>query len=200
MNILLDIARRRRRAAMLTALLLATAGATTSTAVAQAPAQQDNGALLLSVGESRVVNLPDNLSDVVIADPAVLDVHVRSQRQIYLIAKAPGQTNVFITTRDGKMLYANAVRVGNNLTNMDQMLKLAMPEANIQIATMNNMLLLTRHGRRARGRRRGRAPRSDIRGQGHDGGEPHAHGDAAAGQSAGAHRRSEQELLKERRL
>jgi pilus assembly protein CpaC len=143
MNILLDIARPRRRAAMLTALLLATAGATTSTAIAQAPAQQDNGALLLSVGESRVINLSDNLSDVVIADPAVLDVHVRSQRQVYLIAKAPGQTNVFITTRDGKMLYANAIRIGNNLTNMDQMLKLAMPEANIQIATMNNMLLLT---------------------------------------------------------
>lgn len=143
MNILLDIARPRRRAALLTALLLATAGATTSTAIAQAPAQQDNGALLLSVGESRVVNLSDNLSDVVIADPAVLDVHVRSQRQVYLIAKAPGQTNIFITTRDGKMLYANTVRVGNNLTNMDQMLHLAMPEANIQIATMNNMLLLT---------------------------------------------------------
>jgi len=143
MKILLDIARPRRRAAMMTALLLATAGATTSTAIAQAPAQQDNGALLLSVGESRVVNLSDNLSDVVIADPNILDVHVRSQRQVYLIAKAPGQTNIFITTRDGKMLYANAVRVGNNLTNMDQMLKLAMPEANIQIATMNNMLLLT---------------------------------------------------------
>jgi pilus assembly protein CpaC len=143
MSILLNIARPRRQAALMTALLLATTGAATSTAIAQAPSQQDNGALLLSVGESRVVNLSDNLSDVVIADPAVLDVHVRSQRQVYLIAKAPGQTNIFITTRDGKMLYANAVRVGNNLTSMDQMLKLAMPEANIQIATMNNMLLLT---------------------------------------------------------
>jgi pilus assembly protein CpaC len=106
-------------------------------------AQQQNGALLLAVGESRVVNLPANLSDVVIANPAVLDVHVRSQRQIYLIAKAPGETNVFVTTRDGTMLYANAVRVGNNLTSLDQMLKLAMPEAEVQISTMNGMVLLT---------------------------------------------------------
>ncbi|MBO9576656.1 MAG: type II and III secretion system protein family protein [Sphingobium sp.] len=144
MSILLNIARPCRRAALMTALFLATSGATAPTALAQGPSsnQQDN-ALLLSVSESRVVNLSDNLSDVVIADPSVLDVHVRSQRQVYLIAKAPGQTNIFITTRDGKMLYANTVRVGNNLTNMDQMLKLAMPEANIQIATMNNMLLLT---------------------------------------------------------
>ncbi|HEY1125590.1 MAG TPA: pilus assembly protein N-terminal domain-containing protein, partial [Sphingobium sp.] len=81
MSILLNIARPRRRAALMTALFLATAGATTPTALAQgsSPNQQDN-ALLLSVGESRVINLQDNLSDVVIADPNVLDVHVRSQR------------------------------------------------------------------------------------------------------------------------
>jgi pilus assembly protein CpaC len=106
-------------------------------------AQQDNGALLLAVGESRVINLPSNLSDVLIANPAVLDVHVRSQRQIYLIAKAPGETNIFVTTRDGKMLYANAVRIGNNLTSIDQMLKLAMPNADVVVSTMNGMILLT---------------------------------------------------------
>jgi len=145
MDQLIKTFRPHRRAALLTALLLATAGAAvpTASAEAQAQAQQQNGALLLSVGESRVVNLSDNLSDVVIADPTVLDVHVRSQRQVYLIAKAPGETNVFITTRSGTMLYANAVRVGNNLTSMDQMLKIAMPDANVQISTMNNMLLLT---------------------------------------------------------
>ncbi len=111
-------------------------------AAATAP-QQQNGALLLAVGESRVVNLPDNMTDVVIADPAVLDVHVRSQRQIYLIAKAPGETNVFVTAGNGKILYANAVRVGNNITSIDQMLKLAMPEAEVQVSTMNGMVLLT---------------------------------------------------------
>ncbi len=135
---------------------LAAAILLTTSALAQTPAakpaadkasasgaQQNNGALLLGVGESRVINLPSNLSDVLIANPAVLDVHVRSQRQIYLIAKAPGETNVFVTTRDGKMLYANAVRIGNNLTSIDQMLKLAMPNADVQVSTMNGMILLT---------------------------------------------------------
>lgn len=111
--------------------------------LAASPAQQENGALLLAVGESRVINLPDNLTDVVIANPNVLDVHVRSQRQIYLIAKAPGETNVFVTSGNGKMLYANAVRVGNNLTSIDQMLHLAMPDADVQVSTMNGMVLLT---------------------------------------------------------
>ncbi|BAK65032.1 Flp pilus assembly protein [Sphingobium sp. SYK-6] len=111
--------------------------------LAAGAAPQENGALLLAVGESRVVNLPDSLTDVVIANPNVLDVHVRSQRQIYLIAKAPGETNIFVTSGNGKMLYANAVRVGNNITSIDQMLRLAMPDANVQVSTMNGLVLLT---------------------------------------------------------
>jgi pilus assembly protein CpaC len=127
----------------LAASLALVASATLTPPQLLAAAQQENGALLLAVGESRVINLPDNLTDVVIANPQVLDVHVRSQRQVYLIAKAPGETNVFVTSRDGKMLYANAVRVGNNITSIDQMLQLAMPEANVQVSTMNGMVLLT---------------------------------------------------------
>jgi pilus assembly protein CpaC len=129
--------------ALAAALAIAGSAAIAPPQVLAAGAQQENGALLLAVGESRVVNLPDNLTDVVIANPAVLDVHVRSQRQIYLIAKGPGETNVFVTSGNGKMLYANAVRVGNNITSIDQMLHLAMPDADVQVSTMNGMILLT---------------------------------------------------------
>ena len=129
--------------ALAAALAIAASATLTAPQVRAAAAQQENGALLLAVGESRVVNLPDNLTDVVIANPNVLDVHVRSQKQIYLIAKAPGETNIFVTSTNGKMLYANAVRVGNNITSIDQMLHLAMPDASVQVSTMNGMILLT---------------------------------------------------------
>lgn len=105
-------------------------------------AKVDN-ALVLSVGGSRVVNLPSKMSDVVIGDPAVVDVHVRSENQLYIIAKAPGETNVFATAANGKVLYSGTVRVGNNLTNIGQMLTLAMPDAQITSSTMNGMVLLT---------------------------------------------------------
>ena len=145
MNSLCRLDRARVATGAIAAALALTVSATIAPALrAQATAApQTDGTLLLAVGESRVVNLPANLTDVVIANPAVLDVHVRSQRQVYLIAKASGETNVFITSRDGKMLYANAVRVGNNITSIDQMLRLAMPESDVQVNTMNGMVLLT---------------------------------------------------------
>ncbi|MFT3968098.1 MAG: type II and III secretion system protein family protein [Sphingobium sp.] len=108
-----------------------------------APALREDGIQTLSIGQSKVIDLPVPMSDVIIADPEVVDVHVRSARQLYLIAKGPGQSNVTVTTAGGKPIYRAMVRVGNNLTSIDQMLKLAMPDAEITVSTLNNTILLT---------------------------------------------------------
>ncbi|MET0365341.1 MAG: type II and III secretion system protein family protein [Sphingobium sp.] len=108
-----------------------------------APALREDGVQSMSVGQSKVIDLPAVMSDVIIADPNVVDVHVRSSRQLYLIAKGPGQSNVTVTTAGGKAIYRAMVRVGTNLTSIDQMLKLAMPDADITVSTLNNTILLT---------------------------------------------------------
>lgn len=103
----------------------------------------DSSVVLLSIGNSRVVNLPARMSDVIVADPKIADVYVRSQNQLYILAKAPGETAVTVTSGNGHTLFTALVRVGNNLTSVDQMLKLAMPEADISVAKMNGLYLLT---------------------------------------------------------
>lgn len=126
------------------ALGLAVAAAAAPTAALNAaPASMQDNAILMSVGGSRAINLPAKMSDVVIGDPDVVDVHVRSQNQLYLIAKKAGETTVFATATNGKVLFSGTVRVGNNLTSIDQMLKLAMPNADIAVNKMNGMVLLT---------------------------------------------------------
>lgn len=119
------------------------ATAVPGTAVNAAPSSAQDNAILMSVGGSRVVNLGAKMSDVVIGDPSVVDVHVRSQNQLYLIAKKPGETTVFATATNGKVLFSGTVRVGNNLTSIDDMLRLAMPGAQVAVNKMNGMVLLT---------------------------------------------------------
>ncbi len=114
-----------------------------ATALNAAPAAEQDSAILMSVGGSKVINLSAPMSDVVIANPDVMDVHVRSQNQLYLIAKKAGETTVFATAKNGKVLFSGTVRVGNNLTSIDDMLKLAMPDANVAVNKMNGMVLLT---------------------------------------------------------
>ena len=123
--------------------LAAAIAAAPTAALNAAPASMQDNAILLSVGGSKVINLPAKMSDVVIGDPDVVDVHVRSQNQLYLIAKKAGETTVFATTTTGKVLFSGTVRVGNNLTSIDEMLKLAMPNADIAVNKMNGMVLLT---------------------------------------------------------
>ncbi|MCK0533521.1 type II and III secretion system protein family protein [Sphingobium agri] len=126
------------------ALGLATAmAATPTTALNAAPSSMQDNAILMSVGGSKVINLGAKMSDVVIGNPEVVDVHVRAQNQLYLIAKAAGETTVFATATNGKVLFSGTVRVGNNLSNIDDMLRLAMPNAQIAVNKMNGMVLLT---------------------------------------------------------
>ncbi|CCW16215.1 Type II/IV secretion system secretin RcpA/CpaC,associated with Flp pilus assembly [Sphingobium indicum BiD32] len=134
----------RKAAGPAIALGLAVAmAAVPGTALNAAPSSAQDNAILMSVGGSRVVNLSDRMSDVVIGNPEVVDVHVRSQNQLYLIAKKAGETTVFATAPNGKVLFSGTVRVGNNLTSIDDMLRLAMPGANIAVNKMNGMVLLT---------------------------------------------------------
>ncbi len=123
-------------------IAMATLVAPASVLNAAPSADQDN-AILMSVGGSKVINLSAPMSDVVIGNPDVMDVHVRSQNQLYLIAKKAGETTVFATAKNGKVLFSGTVRVGNNLTSIDDMLRLAMPDANVAVNKMNGMVLLT---------------------------------------------------------
>jgi pilus assembly protein CpaC len=99
--------------------------------------------IILSVGRGKQVNLPAAVTDVVVADPNVADVDVRSSRQIYILAKGQGETTIYATDAAGRNVYTATVRVGNNLDSIDQMLSLAMPEADITVTTMNGVVLLT---------------------------------------------------------
>ncbi|HEX7930640.1 MAG TPA: type II and III secretion system protein family protein [Sphingomicrobium sp.] len=112
-------------------------------AVAQSGAARPSETLNLSAGTGTLVRLPAPMSDVFVANDAVADVQVRSNRQLYIFGKGRGETTVYATGASGKVVYAANVRVGNNLGSVDEMLRLAMPEANVRATPMNNLVLLT---------------------------------------------------------
>lgn len=106
-------------------------------------AQRPTTDLNLSVGRGQLINLSSPISDVFVANEKVADVQVRSATQIYVFAKAPGESSVFATSRGGAVVYSANVRAGTNTNSIDTMLKLAMPEASIQSTPMNGLVLLT---------------------------------------------------------
>lgn len=105
--------------------------------------QRASTEITLSKGRGQLVTLPAAISDVMISNQDVADVQVRSPRQLYIYGKASGESTVFATTAAGKVIYSANVRVGSNVNSIDEMLNLAMPEANIKATTMNGLVLLT---------------------------------------------------------
>jgi pilus assembly protein CpaC len=102
-----------------------------------------NTDLQLSVGRGHIVTLPVPMTDVFVANNAVADVQVRSSTQLFIYGRAPGETSIYATDANGRVVYSVVARVGNNIETIDQMLALAMPDAEIQVNTMNGFVLLT---------------------------------------------------------
>jgi pilus assembly protein CpaC len=112
-------------------------------AIAQSMSARPSETVNLSAGTGTLVRLSAPMTDVFVANDKVADVQVRSATQLYVFGKDRGETTVYATGKNGHVVYAANVRVGNNLGSLDEMLHLAMPEASIQATPMNNLVLLT---------------------------------------------------------
>ena len=112
-------------------------------AAAQPMAARPSETLNLSISTGTMVRLSAPMSDLFISNDSIADVQVRSQNQLYIFGKAKGETTVYATDKSGRVVYAANVRVGNNISSVDEMLRAAMPEAQVQATPMNNLLLLT---------------------------------------------------------
>lgn len=132
-------------AAIATATLLtpgaarAADGGAAPNAVAEAPARVIN----MSVGSGQLIRLSRPMTGMFVADDKVADVQVKGPTALYLFAKTPGQTSVYATDKSGAVIWSTDVRVGNNLTGVQAMLRAAMPENDITATPVSGMVLLT---------------------------------------------------------
>jgi pilus assembly protein CpaC len=90
-----------------------------------------------------MVRLEGQMTDLFVANDAIADVQVRSANQIYVFGKAPGETTVFATDKAGRTIFSANVRVGTNMGSLDELLRVAMPEAQIRATPVNGIVLLT---------------------------------------------------------
>ena len=137
----------RYKSSLSAAFVALAVGLGTVTASAPAMAQPVSASpaetLNLSQGAGTLVRLSSPMTDVFVANDGIADVQVRSATQLYVFGKGRGETTVYATGKGGRVVYAANVRVGNNIGSVDEMLRLAMPEASVNATPMNNLVLLT---------------------------------------------------------
>ena len=138
-----NITRRVRLGTALAALAIGLAATTGSVpAVAQSKAYRPSGQVALSIGEGQVVNLNRSVADVWVSNDKVADVHVTNSRQLNLYGKDKGEATVVATASDGSVVYATNVRVGQNLSSVNDVIRAAMPDSNISVTTIGQVAVI----------------------------------------------------------
>lgn len=62
--------------------------------------------VVLELSRSVVIDLPSDIKDVLLSNPKVVTVVVKSKRQVYIIGANQGQSNVYFYDDDGRQIGA----------------------------------------------------------------------------------------------
>jgi pilus assembly protein CpaC len=95
------------------------------------------------LNKGAIVELPSDVRDVMVANPSIVDAMVRTKRRTYLLGKSVGQTNLFFLDASGKQILNLEVRVERDLVVLKDMLKKYLPTSRIEVAALNDKIILS---------------------------------------------------------
>ena len=139
-----------------TALLMAVIAAVGVVAMDRAPAAEPNipviqlvggdataRSVTLGIDKSVVIELPRDIKEVLVANPAIANAVIRSSRRAYIIGVKVGQTNVFFLDADGKQIAGFDIAVTRDLNGLRAALKRALPGTDVDIEGVADGVELT---------------------------------------------------------
>ncbi len=97
----------------------------------------------LPINKVAVLRLPRPSRDVVIANPELMDVVVRSPQEIYLFAKQAGHTNGFIFDESGQQIVNLEINIGIDVKDLERVFKEQIPDSNIKVTNMADTIILS---------------------------------------------------------
>lgn len=97
----------------------------------------------LGVGKAVVVDLPSDIKDVLVADPAIANAVVRSSRRAYMIGVKSGQTSIFFFDSEGRQIAGFDIAVTRDLNGLRAALKQMFPNSDIRADGLGDGIVLT---------------------------------------------------------
>jgi pilus assembly protein CpaC len=99
--------------------------------------------LPLGVGKSVVIDLPRDVKDVLVGDPAYANAVIRSSRRAYIIGVKVGQTSVYFFDADGQQIAGFDIAITRDLNGLRAALKQALPGLDIHVEGLGDGVVLT---------------------------------------------------------
>ena len=101
-----------------------------------------NEEIVMTVGKSVILDHPDEIARISIANPEIADAVAVSTKEVLLNAKGPGITTLVIWSKSGERNLFT-LNVGANLQQIQQQIQNTFPGENIQLMVSSNAVSLT---------------------------------------------------------
>ncbi|HEX7008232.1 MAG TPA: type II and III secretion system protein family protein [Alphaproteobacteria bacterium] len=132
-----------RAVALGVALLAAAVSLVAHVRPAAAEFLSSGGAVSLEVNKGRLIRLREAAATVLVADPAIADVQIKSPNMLYVFGKKPGETSLFAVDARDRVLLNVTVTVNHNLSRLQRTLRMLMPEERIEATSVDGAIVLT---------------------------------------------------------
>lgn len=123
------------------AALLAALGMAVPGVQAQVP-MPDSQNVQLTLGESQVLQLPQPVARVAVGHPGIADFILLGPKELYVLGKSPGMTNLVMWNASGKATTLRT-QVGLNLTPLRELIRHILPdEKDIEVLSSGDAVIL----------------------------------------------------------
>ena len=100
-------------------------------------------AITLSLNKARIIQLPRPARSVLVSNPLIADVIIRTPQQLYVLGQQIGDTNVFILDDNGRQILQLEIRVELDLTGLRKAFASIMPGERVEVTSVNANVVLT---------------------------------------------------------
>jgi pilus assembly protein CpaC len=99
--------------------------------------------LNITLGKADIISLPAGVSDVLVANPTIVDVQAVKSNKLYAVGLNIGDTNVIVLDGQGNVLKRIDVHVTYDLQAIQAMVNSLYPNESVKISSVHDQILLT---------------------------------------------------------
>jgi len=100
-------------------------------------------AINLPFGKSTIVELPQEMMDVIISSPDIVEGIVHTAHRVMLVGKKVGVTNAYIYGHDGQELLNLEIRVDRDMNGLKSLLNKHLPGNELEVQAINDNILMS---------------------------------------------------------
>ena len=110
----------------------------------QSPGQSINSrSITLPYSKSTVIELPQDMMDVIVSNPDIVESVIHTSHRAVLIGKQPGQTNAYFYGHGGQELLSLDIRVERDIVGLKSLISQHAHAPTVEVQAVNNNILLT---------------------------------------------------------